>query len=626
MSSGPFDAPAPAPMTAPPAARRRSGPVIRYGLVFILTFAALFAIGAGRGAGGLATLLQGPDDQMRMLQVLDWRDGQGWTDTVQKRLDPPEGVRMHWSRLADLPLGLLIAILEPLAGRTAAAVWAAMLAPPLLGALFAALYVWAALPLVPGRRALVPVLMIGTLVIPFQQLLPGRIDHHGLQLTLTALALGFLMRALTAPGAWAALGMGIAGAVSLAIGLEALPFLGAATVALTLAWVWNGEAARARALAVFGAALTAGTLVLIPLTLAPGIWAVAACDRASLVHVGLTAIVPAAGLGAVALALRKRSVSWRWRLGLMAAIGGAGLALVALAFPQCMGSPYAHLPPGVRYWFEAVSEAQPLHLYFQRKPGAAVAFAVLPIAALIALTVGWARSEDRSAPRWPALVVLALSGLALLLWEIRGVTYAALTAGLGLIPLAAAINARADRAKRILARVGLRLAVPMTAVIAVMAPYSLLTPKAVMKAEAAARAGCDVSTARAALNDPAGLGARPLTIAAPVDAGPAILLFSPHRVLAAPYHRDVRGLTDNRLIFAGSERQALRTIARRSVGAILFCRKHAALSHIAGQPAFLNGRLALGRPPAWLAPVITGRGLSLYRVRPRAAGGEEGAR
>lgn len=616
MSGDPAERSAPA-RDARPAGRRWIG----YGLIVVLGFAALFAIGAGRGAGGLAALLQGPDDQMRMVQVLDWMDGQGWTDTVQRRLDPPEGVAMHWSRIADLPIAALIAPVEPFAGREAAAALAALLAPPLLGGLFAALFVWAALPLVPTGRALVPVLMVGALVIPFQQLLPGRIDHHGLQLTLTALALGCLMRALAAAAVPAALGLGLAGALSLAIGLEALPFLGAATVALALAWVIEGGTARARVLAVFGAGLAGGALALIALTLAPAVWAAAACDRMSVVHLGLAAIVPAAGLGALWLARRRGGRAWGVRLGAMAAIGGGGLALVALAFPQCIAGPYAGLPPELRYWFEAVSEAQPLARYFARKPGAAIAFAALPVAALLSLAVLWARAGDKAAPRWAGLAVLALSGLALLAWQIRGAPYAALVAGLALIPLAARVDARADAARNVFARAGLRLAVPLAAVILVLAPYSLIAKGMDTGAAASLSAGCDVARARAALNAPEGLGARPLTIAAPVDAGPAILLLTRHRVLAAPYHRDVRGLADNRRIFAGSESEALATIARREVGAVLFCRKHAALSVYAGQPAFLDERLAAGRPPAWLAPVTAADGLGLYRVvggaRPR---------
>jgi len=495
---------------------------------------------------------------------------------------------------------------------------AAILVPPLLGGLFAAFFVWAGAALTLGGRALVPVLLIGTLVIPFQQLLPGRIDHHGLQLTLMALALGFLLRAIQTDRTVWSVGLGLASAVSLAIGLEVLPFLGAATIALTLAWIADGRRSQARALAVFGTILAAAALALIPLTLPPAQWIAAACDRMSVVHLALTAIVPAAGAGALALS-RPSGPHWGLRLAAMAAIGGGGLILVALAFPHCMGSPYAHLPAAARYWFEAVSEAQPWTEYFKRKPGVAIGFAVLPVAALLSLVFTWARSREPRAPVWPALVVLVVSGAALLAWQIRGVNYAALVAGLGLVPFAVLVNARADRARALLARVGLRLLVPMMAVLPVAAPHLEISGKGLKPQDAANfRVGCDVNNAVAALNDPNGLGARPLTIVAPVDAGPAVLVLTRHRVLAAPYHRNVRGLADNRRIFAGTEADARSTLAKRGVGAVLFCRKHAGLSVYDGQPAFLNERLAAGRPPDWLTPVMSADGLSLYRVRREA--------
>ena len=605
----------PAAGTPGPAAHPRKGGLLRFIAIFILTFCALAAIGAGRSEGGLGTLLQGPDDQMRMVQVGDWLDGQGWRDTVQRRLDPPEGVAMHWSRIADLPLAAVIAAARPFVGRNNAEVTAAILVPPLLGGLFAAFFVWAGVTLTPSGRALVPVLLIGTLVIPVQQLLPGRIDHHGLQLVLIALALGLLLRAIKTDRAAPAAGLGLVGALSLAIGLEALPFLGAATIALTLAWVADGGRARALALMVFGLTLAGTTLALMPLTLSPAQWALAACDRMSVAHLALTAIVPAAGAGALGLS-RRGAPHWGLRLAAMGTIGGAGLVLVAVAFPHCMGSPYADLPAEARYWFEAVSEAQPWTEYVKRKPRVAISFAVLPVAALVCLAFAWARSEEPRAPIWPALMVLVLSGAALLAWQIRGVNYAALIAGLGLVPFGVLVNARADRARTLLARVGLRLAVPMMAVLPVAAPHLQFWGKGLTPADAAnLRVGCDVNTTLAALTDPQGLGARPLAIAAPVDAGPAILVLTRHKVLAAPYHRNVRGLADNRRIFAGTEAVARATLARRGIGAVLFCRKHAGLSVYDGQPDFLNERLAAGNPPDWLVPVMAADGLSLYRVK-----------
>ena len=550
---------------------------------------------------------------MRMVQVIDWIDGQGWTDTVQRRLDPPAGVAMHWSRIADIPLAAVVSLVEPWLGRAHAVYLSALLIPPLFGGLFTALFLWAALPLTPERRALVPVLMIGTLIIPLQQLLPGRIDHHGLQLVLTALAIGFLVRAWEPGGVRAATGLGIAGGVSLAIGLEALPFLGAATAILSLAWILRGGAAAA--LAAFGAALPATALILILLTLAPGQWTAVVCDRMSLAHVAMTAIVLAAGAGALALGRLRPAAGRSLRLATAAGIGVAGLALVATAFPQCAGSPYAGLSAEARYWFDAVSEAQSLFEFYQRKPGAAVAFAILPLAALVSVIWQWGRSADRADPRWLALGVLVVSGLALVAWQIRGVTYAGLVAGLALIPLAATVNERANRSKRLLARVGLRLFVPMICVLGVISPYQLLQP-ASSHPVAAHKSGCNVLSALAALTDPAGLGAEAMTIAAPIDAGPDILFLTRHKVLAAPYHRNIRGLSDNRRIFAGTEKEALAIVRARDVGAILYCRKHAPLSAYAGRPAFLNDRLGAGRPPRWLIPVMGEDGLGLYRVRP----------
>ncbi len=611
-AEAPPGSPPPQPGASPRRPIRRFVP---YFFIFTLAFAALVSLGQGGGGGGTSALLRGPDDLMRMVQVIDWIDGQGWTDTVQRRLDPPNGVAMHWSRLADIPLAAMISLAGPWRGRTQAVHLAALLIPPLLGGLLVALFLWAALPLTPDRRALVPVLMTAALIIPLLQLLPGRIDHHGLQLVATVLALGFLFRALEPRGVRAAVGLGITGGVSLAIGLETLPFLGAATVILCLAWIWRGGAAAAAALAAFGAALPATAAMLIPLTLPPAQWTAMVCDRLSLALVALTAIVLAAGMVALAVERRRPMAVRPLRLALAGGLGMGGLALVALAFPQCAGGPYANLSAEALYWLKAVSEARAFLDFYHSQPAAAVAMAILPVAALVSVVWQWARSNERADPRWPALVVLVASGLALMAWQIRGASYAGLVAAIALIPLAATVNAWADRSKRILARVGLRVMVPMICVFAVAAPYGLLGPASGPPA-AARGARCDVLSALAALTDPAGLAAEVRIIAAPVDVGPHILFLTRHKVLAAPYHRNVRGLADNRRIFAGTEKQALATIRARKVGAILYCRKYAPFSAYGDRPAFLNDRLGAGRPPPWLVPVMGGGGLGLFRVRP----------
>jgi hypothetical protein len=72
-----------------------------------------------------------PDDVMRLLQVRDWIGGQSWFDVTQHRLNPPDGVPMHWSRLVDIPIAAVILLLRPFAGEQGAET-AALVAVPLI--------------------------------------------------------------------------------------------------------------------------------------------------------------------------------------------------------------------------------------------------------------------------------------------------------------------------------------------------------------------------------------------------------------------------------------------------------------------------------------------------------------
>ncbi len=303
-------------------------------------------------------------------------------------------------------------------------------------------------------------------------------------------------------------------------------------------------------------------------------------------------------------------------------MGLVGLGLAATAFPQCLGSPYANLSAEVRYWFEVVVETQSLLETFHHKPGFAVSILILPLAALVLLVVR-PPATALAAPRWITLLGLVLSGLAVMSWQIRGAAYAGLVASLALIPFADIMSERADRralanARQLFIRLGLRLCVPGTCILAVVLPL-LFSPSASGLAADTQEDECAVAMrpnhpVLTALNDPAGLGAEARTIAAPIDLGPAVLLLTQHRVLAAPYHRNIQGLIDNRRIFAGTEDAALATVRARNVEAILFCRKFVPVTTQADQPAFLNERLSAGRPPWWLAPMTRNEDVGLYRV------------
>src|ERR1700761_9209226 len=98
--------------------------------VVVLALAALLAIKL-LWVGGSVFDAMSTDDAMRLVEVRDLVNGQGWFDLMQYRLDPP-GVLMHWSRIIDLPLAAGIVLLKPLIGQTNAEVAVLYLWPLLL--------------------------------------------------------------------------------------------------------------------------------------------------------------------------------------------------------------------------------------------------------------------------------------------------------------------------------------------------------------------------------------------------------------------------------------------------------------------------------------------------------------
>jgi hypothetical protein len=193
------------------------------------------------------------DDNMRMMQVRALIAGQDWFDLRQYRMAPPAGADIHWSRLVDLPIAGLKLLLQPLIGGPDAERAAAAVAPllPMLVAFFA---VAAA-----ARRLVSPkafALGVGLLVCAHStrsMFAPLRIDHHGWQLAALALAMMALADPKRARGG---LTLGLATALSLAIGMEMLPYLAVAGAAVVLMWVRDGG--EARRIAAYGASLAGG--------------------------------------------------------------------------------------------------------------------------------------------------------------------------------------------------------------------------------------------------------------------------------------------------------------------------------------------------------------------------------
>ena len=102
-----------------------------------------------------------------------------------------------------------------------------------------------------------------------------------------------------------------------------------------------------------------------------------------------------------------------------------------------------------------------------------------------------------------------------------------------------------------------------------------------------------------------------------IDAGPFVLMETPHRVLAAPYHRNVAGNAAMLDVFLGPPKRRAARLAALGVDYVAFCpgapERH---NYAAAAPDGLAAALARGDVPDFLERVpLDGTNLAVYRAR-----------
>lgn len=527
------------------------------------------------------------DDNLRIMQVRALIAGQDWFDLRQYRLNPPFGADIHWSRLVDLPLAGIKLALAPFVGGPAAEKAAVALAPLLpMAAAMAAVAVMARRLIAPWAFPVaIAILLCGHSVR--NQWAPLRIDHHGWQLALLAVAVASLTDPKRARGGAI---LGIATALSLVIGLEMLLYLALLGAIAVLMWVRNP--AESRRLATYGASLAGGTALGF-LVFASYANRAPVCDALSPVWLSVAA---AGGALAVALAaLGPRT--WLLRLGL-AAGAGAVLALgFVLAWPHCLGRLEGASPELVELWLGNVREARPL---YRHGYATAIAVAALPVTGLVgyAIMLWRSRRDDKRLIGWAATAAPALLAALLLLWQSRAGPAAQLLA----VPGATALVWLTVVSPRMPVRVA-------GTIILFLVASGLLPQQAVRYFPPKPRPG--IAAVNKANNSCPTLAALKPVARVPrgqvltfVDLGPRLIAVTHHDAVAGPYHRNGRDIIDVMRAFRGSPDEAKATAERRRMDYVLICPGLSESTvYASAAPNGFYAQLARGQVPAWLSPV-----------------------
>ena len=506
------------------------------------------------------------DSAMRLAGVRDLLHGQGWFDTSQHRLNTPYGLSMHWSRLVDAPLAILMLAGEGVALRA----W------PL--ALFAGvLFVLARLAAAFNARAVPVVLGLALLCVEiFGTFSPGDIDHHGLQLLLMLAALLVLVEkrpVLTA----------VAVALGLGVGLEVLPYAALAIIAASL-WL-RDDAAKARR---FGLTLAGLSLVLwlgvSAYRFAP------VCDSYSLFY-AVELIAGGVGLAAI-------SALPRHRLAALAGLAVLLLALGALTNPGCFAGPYAGLDARMKTIFLArINEARPVWSFWQLAPSQVVGGFCYGV---FALAMAWFAPRGRA-----RTLTLAFGAMALLvaMLQYRATPFLILFALPG---LAGSLARLLDRRSI----VWLAMAVILCNSAVFTLAGTLLEGQdrvALRVTRFHAQEDCGDEKAMALLNT-----LPPGRVAGFVDQGPGILAYTKHSAIAGPYHRDAAGILDTYDLFTAANPRAI--LQKRGINYLMTCRAAPDWDYYAARGG-LMAQLAAGQVPDWLTPAGSSGDVSIYRVK-----------
>ena len=445
----------------------------------------------GRGADqGLST-----DDAMRLVRVRDLIAGQGWFDVTQYRLNPPAGVALHWSRLIDLPIAILLraaelALPSATAERLVLTVWPAGL---LLALLFGVARI--ARELADDSAARLALIFAAVTAPLLQHFRPGAIDHHSVQLVLMLWSVALLIRERASVAVQKfAIPSGQNGSELLNREENHAGRPSSASVPLDPKFATECAAEssklqdQGRALATqhsrahsvrcrspsarrwrrrlraspdsspcagshaanwprdtaaaFGMAFAAGTLALFIATVPPARYTAATCDAFSIVQV-VTAVTGGFGL-AILTAWRALSTV-RKRVAGAAGLGELLGAIVAIGFPACLGNPYADLDPRLAaLWLSNVNEARSIAGMMRDVPQEVLPYYGLPVIAL-ALGLYRCRHED-GARQWGWIGATAVMAIVTLvaIWQVRGGSAANAIA----VAIAAAALVRGFRPRR----------------------------------------------------------------------------------------------------------------------------------------------------------------------------------
>ena len=558
--------------------------------------------------------LMGTDGYMRLVRVEVLHETGAWFDGRIALSNAPFGDTLHWTRPLDVLLLGAAWPLTPFLGFEKALFWGGAFVSPLLLLATGYAMLWASKPLVDAESCPFVVIVFLTQLGVLAYSLPGRIDHHALQIFLLVLTTGLILRLCdqrprrgTAVLTGAVLGMG------LWVSVEFMLVILLAMTTLWLSWLRYG-AGRSAPAAGLAAGLAGSVAIALLIERPVAAILVEEHDRISIVH--LTIMLAHLSFWVLVL-LGERLTGFfalpRGRLVFSALGAIAGGTLIYFAYPKFFGGAMVNVDAeDFRVYWSNVKELQPL------LPTDAKSFwrflfwlGSVVICLPFVFRLVWVKRRDDT---WMAWVYFALALGLYFAASLRYLRFAPFAEALAVVPLVCLIGAARRRLNWIVSPPGRDLARSLVSLVLILGlpGAGLLLGAGPAQISAGPRVGgaveakaCDLPAIAAFLNRPQPFGDRSRIIATHVDFGPELLYRTGHAVVGTPYHRNGKGILDIHRIFSASDSaESKRLLDARGIELVLFCPspREEILYELTPDRSTFYSRLRNSQVPDWLHP------------------------
>ena len=553
------------------------------------------------------------DDVMRLVQVRDFLAGQSWFDMHQYRLGLADGTLMHWSRLIDAPIALLISIFSlfmPYSTAEIAGVslWPQLLVIPVLWAMGKGGFYLGGRPTMLIAQGLAAIYLLGV-----HRFHPGSIDHHNVQVALISIIVAMFLDPEKRASSFAI--SGFCAALALAIGVETTPLVAVCATLVAILWAIMGPAYSKAALS-FGLTLAASVTLLFFATTPTSLYASVTCDNLS---IGFASISAAGG---VCLALASLTASRRSMLMRFVSLGVSGALVGALTLkiaPQCLHNPLDALDPLLQtMWLQYVSEAQSIFSEWTIDKATFGAFYAVGFLSIIACAVQLVRGKQVLSHA--ILLVLAVISFLIAAYQIRASIFSNFIAFFPLSLLIAEAQARSREAPKDVKRGLVFFGLVLASVPAVWGVVGILSTDWIdgIKNQFSEKNETDSKICRTE-TDLNQLAALPVgVVAGPSNLGAHILRYTPHRAISAPYHRNQAGLLAELKLEMASPTDAQQMLATNKINYYALCKTDGETALVV--ETYPNGFLAQltkGNVPDFMEKLATpaGSNLTIYTVK-----------